>query len=120
MSREHLAIAVGAATVSVLVIAVILSFIEIRLRALFARHEAREERMHATSQLAAEGAVAAAHAAKRTVEELRVEIAAQRLNLANMAELLRDQEGRLVAVEMKLVRASVAVPHHHRREGDGP
>lgn len=96
----------------------LLAFIELRLRALFTRHESREERMHATSQLAAEGAVSAAREAQRTVEEIRSEVATQRLNVANLSEMLRVHEGRLAAVELRLTRVLVAVPHQHSRDGD--
>jgi hypothetical protein len=85
--------------------------VEMRLRALFSRHESREQAMHAESQLAASGAVAAATMATRNVEAIRAEVAEQRMNVANLSELVRVQEARLIAVEVRLARALVAVPH---------
>lgn len=113
MTTDHLdAFAVLAAGLLMLV------FIELRLRALFTRHEAREEKLHATSQLLADAAAATAREATRHINEIRVEVAAQRINVANLGELLRDQESRLAAVETRLVRVSVAVPHATRDPGE--
>lgn len=94
-----------------------LVFIELRLRALFARHEVKEEKLHATSQLVSDAAAATAREATRHINEIRIEVAAQRINVANLGELLRDQEGRLGAVETRLMRAALAVPHPSIREG---
>jgi hypothetical protein len=92
---------------------VLLAAIEMRLRSLFARHEAREEKMHASAVLLAEGASARALDTYRHLEELRIEASALRLDVSNVSELVRVHEARLSDVEMRLLRASLAVP---RRE----
>ncbi len=94
-------------------LAVILAFIEVRLRALFLRHETREERMHADSQLRADGAAAAAKENARHIHELRVDVTEQRIDLGNLGEMVRLQGSRLEAVETRVGRAAMTVP---RRE----
>lgn len=107
--------------VAVVVVGVLmLAFIELRLRALFTLHEKREERMHAASQLLADSATAAAREAVRHIHEIRAEIAEQRESVANLGELLKIQEGRLVAVETRLVRVSVSVPRPFREPQEDP
>jgi hypothetical protein len=98
--------------------AFLLVFIEVRLRALFARHELRETKMHAESAMMADVAAATAREAVRHIEELRAETSAIRLDVNNLSELIRLHETRISEAETKLIRAAVAVPRM-RREGDG-
>lgn len=94
----------------------LLAFVEMRLRSLFARHEVREEKMHAASALLADAAAAVSREASRHVAELRLEATAIRLDVANLSELLRGHEARLVAAEQRLTRAAMVVPR--RPDGD--
>lgn len=94
----------------------LLGFIELRLRSLFARHEVREERLHASAQLVAEGAAARVLDNIRQIEGLRVETSAIRLDLANLSELVRVHETRLSDAELRILRAAVAVPRAIRED----
>jgi hypothetical protein len=108
-SREHLD-----AVASLLGIALVLAFIELRLRALFARHEVKEEKMHASAVLLADTAAATAREAGRHIEEIRLEANALRLDINNLSELVRVHEAKLVDIDMRILRASLTVPHPRR------
>jgi hypothetical protein len=89
---------------------VALIFIEVRLRALFARHEKREEQLHASSALMADAAAALAREAARRIEELRIEAAGAKLDIENLGQLLKLHDGRLKAIEERLLRAALLIP----------
>jgi len=98
--------------------ALILLFIELRLRsivgALFAQHEKRESELHASSTLVAEAAAGTAREAARHIEELRVETNALRLDINNLTVLVKAHDAKIASMETRLLRASLAVP----RRGD--
>jgi hypothetical protein len=98
---------------------VMLTTLDWRITKAFRNHERREEQLHAGTQLVSDAAAATAREASRMVAEIRLEVAAQKINVANLSELLRDQEGRLASVELRLTRAAIAVPHQQRKEGSG-
>jgi hypothetical protein len=110
-SREHMD-----AVLSLVGIGIVLVFIEVRLRALFARHEVKEEKMHASAVLLADTAAATAREAGRHIDELRLEANALRLDISNVSELVRSHEVRLAEVEMRILRASIAVPRRPPEE----
>lgn len=93
-----------------------LAFVEMRLRALFARHEIREEKMHATSTLLADAAAATAREASRHIAELRSEVNDARLDIENVGAMVKMHDGRLGAIEERLMRAALMVPRPRREE----
>jgi hypothetical protein len=95
----------------------ILSFIEVRLTALFLRHEKREEQMHAASALMGETASAIAKDAHRKIEELRASTATVQDRAVDLASQVRMHDKRLGAVEERLMRAALLVPSPRRPGG---
>lgn len=96
---------------------VLLGAVEWRLRSLFSRHEIREEKMHASAMLLAEGAAARVLDNIRQLEGLRNETAAMRLDIANLSELVRVHEDRIREAEARILRATTAVPRAAREPG---
>jgi ribosomal protein L13E len=89
-----------------------------RLGRAFSNHELKEEKLHANTVLLADTAAATAREAGRHIDELRAETNALRLDINNLSELVRVHEAKIVNVEARILRASLAVPHRHQREGD--
>ena len=97
----------------------VLAFVEFRLRDLFSRHEIREEKMHADSRNTSETAGSVAREANRRIVELFELQTLTQAQIASVSDDVRMHEKRLGAVEERLMRAALAVPHVHRREDDG-
>ena len=93
-----------------------LMFVEMRLRSLFARHEIREERMVAGAVLASEGAISRVAENVRHIEELRSNVGDARLDIENIGAMVKMHDGRLGAIEERLMRAALLVPHPRREE----
>lgn len=102
----------------VLGLAMLVTFaLDWRITRAFKSHEDREEKLHAGTQLVSDAAAATAREASRHIAEIQIEVTEQKINVANLGELLRVQEGRLAAVERRLLLATLAVPHPTIREG---
>ncbi len=98
--------------------ALILSFIEMRLRSLFASHEVRESNLHASAQLVAESASGATRVISGHIDELRAKTAATDLTVADQGRKVESLAYRVEEIDKRLARAAGAVPRTHRREGD--
>ena len=91
-------------------VALILIFIETRLRSLFASHEVTEQRLHAETGLLADAASAAARVAGGHIDVLRADLAEQRADLANINVLVKMHDQRLGALSERLMIAALRVP----------
>ena len=97
-------------------VALILSFIEVRLRALFSVHELTEQRLHAETGLLAESATGAARVAAGHIDTLRADLAEQRMDLANITVAVKMHDQRLGALTERLMVAALRVPTPRRDE----
>ena len=97
-------------------VGLILTFIEVRLRALFSIHELTEQRLHAETGLLAESATGAARVAAGHIDTLRADLAEQRMDLANITVAVKMHDQRLGALTERLMVAALRVPTPRRDE----
>jgi hypothetical protein len=112
-AREHIDV-----LLSLVAFAALLAFVEYRLRDLFARHEVREEKMHATSAMLADAAAATAREASKHLAEVRTAASDLRIDIDNLGALVKMHDGRLGAVEERLMRIVLAVPRARSTDPD--
>ncbi len=105
--------------VVLLIAAVMLLVLDLRITRAFKNHERREQELYAAIALTADGAAGRVRDLARQLESVRAEHTLVQVDVANVSEQARMHDRRLRAVEERLVRAALAVPHVQRRE-DGP
>jgi hypothetical protein len=98
--------------------AVMLLILDWRIGRAFKRHEVREKQLYYEIQLTADGASGRVRELARQLETVQADHTLVQVDVANITEQVRMHDRRLGAVEERLVRAALSVPHHPRREGD--
>jgi hypothetical protein len=98
--------------------ALMLLILDWRIGRAFKGHERREQEMYASIALTADGAAGRAIEMVRHVESMRAETVLLRVDVANIGEQVKMHDRRLGAVEERIMRTALTVPHSHRREDD--
>lgn len=101
-----------------LIAGTMLLILDWRINRAFHGHEDRERRMYAELQLVGDGAAGAAREAARHVREMQAEQTLQKVSITNLTDEVRMHDKRLGAVEERIMRAALVIPHQHRREDD--
>jgi hypothetical protein len=104
--------------VVLLIAGLMLWILDWRINQAFVRHEKREAVMVAEMALSSDTALGLVRETQRQVRQLQSESTLHGIALSNLSEEVRMHDKRLGAVEERIMRAALAVPHIHRREGD--
>jgi hypothetical protein len=105
--------------VIVLVIAgAMLSILDWRINRAFIQHEKREAQMVAEVSLSSDAALALVREGQRHIREIEKVSTLHGIAVQNLSDEVRMHDKRLGAVEERIMRAALTVPHQHRREND--
>lgn len=91
-----------------------------RINRAFTRHEKVEQTNFAVVALASDTAAALSREASKHLREVQTDVAVTKAKVTDLSEEVKMHASRLGAVEERLMRAALMVPHIHRREGDPP
>ena len=97
---------------------IVLLVLDWRIGKAFKGHEIREKQMYAEIALTADAAAGRARELAKQVDIFRAEHVLLTAAVENINEQLRLHDTRIIAVEKRLLLASLQVPHAHRRKDD--
>jgi hypothetical protein len=104
--------------VVLLVAGTMLLILDWRINRAFVQHEKREAQMVAEVSLSSDAALALVRENQRHIREIEKVSTLHGVTVQNLSDEVRMHDKRLGAVEERIMRVALTVPHQHRREGD--